>query len=384
MSHNFFQELPGFTSFSEACNAEHYHPAPQDWYIVLTDVQGSTKAIEAGRYKDVNMVGAACITAAANSCGGEEIPYVFGGDGATFLVPPQYIERVKSEMLGVARLAKSMHDLTLRCGVIPMHEITQRGESFGVAKYTMPTGTALAMFNGGGAALADDLVKNDDSFAIKDQGEPKDPDLGGLSCRWQPLPTRRGTMLTLLVMALPSDEEGKIYNEVNAFIAQTLSEDSKPISEEHLSYKWPTKETLRQSQLVWRQGNVMKNLLGHIFVIPLFNVINRLNLKLFGFDVSEYKQDVIMNSDYRKFDGVLRMVVDCTMPQAEAIEAYLKQEHDQGRIVFGTHYSDTALMTCFVEALQKDKHVHFIDGNDGGYALAAKAMKERLSNKVGG
>ncbi len=28
---------------------------PDDWYVAITDVKGSTKAIEAGRYKDVNL-----------------------------------------------------------------------------------------------------------------------------------------------------------------------------------------------------------------------------------------------------------------------------------------------------------------------------------------
>lgn len=79
-----------------------------------------------------------------------------------------------------------------------------------------------------------------------------------------------------------------------------------------------------------------------------------------------------------QFFAKLRMVVDCTTEQAERIERYLKEKHDNAQVVYGTHYSDTALMTCFVESLEKNGHVHFIDGNDGGYALAAKGMKEQL------
>jgi hypothetical protein len=56
--------------------------------VVLADVKGSTEAVRAGRYKDVNLVGAACITAALNVTRDLDLPYAFGGDGATVLIAP--------------------------------------------------------------------------------------------------------------------------------------------------------------------------------------------------------------------------------------------------------------------------------------------------------
>ncbi|MGK7928621.1 MAG: DUF3095 family protein [Spirulina sp.] len=41
--------------------------------------------------------------------------------------------------------------------------------------------------------------------------------------------------------------------------------------------------------------------------------------------------------------------------------------------------SERALMTCLVSS-GEDYHVGFIDGADGGYALAAKGMKQQLKN----
>lgn len=382
MSQTFFKDLPSFSSFTEACNAENYHPAPADWFVVLTDVQGSTKAIQEGRYKDVNMVGAACITAAVNACGDTNIPYVFGGDGATFLIPPQHVDAVKAELLAVKRFSQDLHGLSLRAGIIPISEIRNRNKEFGVAKFVMPTGAALAMFNGGGISLADELLKNDDYFAIQDNGIKAAPCLEGLSCRWHPIPARRETILTLLIMSTSTDPQNSIFREINALISQTLDADQSPVHQSNLSYKWPTLSALRECRMVWKQGNIFKNLSAHVFLISLFNIMNKFNLSLPGLNVPKYKEDMIINSDYRKFDDMLRMVVDCTQEQARTIENHLENMHAEHQIVYGTHYSDTALMTCFVKSLQKDAHVHFIDGNNGGYALAAKQMKERLSTMI--
>jgi hypothetical protein len=48
--------------------------------------------------------------------------------------------------------------------------------------------------------------------------------------------------------------------------------------------------------------------------------------------------------------------------------------------VYGLHISDRALMTCLVFE-RNGRQVHFVDGADGGYALAAKEMKQKLSEQ---
>ena len=35
-------------------------------------------------------------------------------------------------------------------------------------------------------------------------------------------------------------------------------------------------------------------------------------------------------------------------------------------------------MTCYVNGLEDGQHIHFIDGGDGGYAVAAKQLKQQL------
>ena len=379
MSETFFEDLPSFSSFHGACDETYYHPAPIDWHIVIADVIGSTKAIEAGRYKDVNMVGAACITAAVNAAGDVKIPYVFGGDGATFLVPPALLDIVQRQLSAVKQFSEKMHGLGLRLGAVSVKEMLNSDKQIGVAKYRFETGAEMALFNGGGVSHADDLFKKDEKYlfdiAVNEKSEPA---LEGLSCRWQPLKAKKDSMMTILAMATHQGKEQDIYKETNNFILQCLESDAAPVSNENLTYKWPSLESLRQSKMVWRQGAWFKKLMQHIFEITLFNILNRFKIKLKALDVVGYKGDMIQNSDYRKFDDMLRMVVDVTKAQAEEIENHLKAKHEAGEVVYGTHYSDTALMTCFVQSLEPDAHIHFIDGNDGGYAIAARQLKQQL------
>ncbi|NQZ14685.1 MAG: DUF3095 domain-containing protein [Alphaproteobacteria bacterium] len=378
MSESFFTDLPSFSDFGDMCQSKHYHPAPQDWLIVLTDVKGSTKAIEEGRYKDVNMIGAACISAAVNVCTNVDIPYVFGGDGATLLIPASYKDIVTKELSAIAQLALKYNDLSLRVGVIPVAEIYAQNKSFDVAKFEMSTGLSIAMFSGGGASLADEILKNDERFLLEIDKNSEDPNLEGLSCRWKPIPSQNGTIISLLVVSLSNQNAEETYNEINSHIDTIITQPANPARSRKLKYKWPTFETLRQSQIVWRQKGVLKKLLRHIFEITLFNILNRFGLKIPGLDTQQYKQDMIDNSDYRKFDDMLRMVIDCSQEQAQQINVYLQNKHLSGDIAYGLHYSETALMTCFVSNLQKNGHIHFIDGNDGGYAYAAKELKNRM------
>ena len=62
----FYKNLPEFTNLKEISKKEHYKNLPDDWYIIATDIKDSTQAIELGKYKDVNMMGALTIISILN------------------------------------------------------------------------------------------------------------------------------------------------------------------------------------------------------------------------------------------------------------------------------------------------------------------------------
>lgn len=112
------------------------------------------------------------------------------------------------------------------------------------------------------------------------------------------------------------------------------------------------------------------------YICELFKV------KIGDYDGAAYRQELIANTDYRKFDGALRMVIDVSEESADLIEAFLEAEFEHGRLVYGVWRSNRAIMTCMMFDMSESRHLHLIDGSDGGYAMAAKALKRRQANSV--
>lgn len=91
-------------------------------------------------------------------------------------------------------------------------------------------------------------------------------------------------------------------------------------------------------------------------------------------DWKKYFEGVLTQVDDRKFDDVLRTVIDCTPQDWTSLEAELLRLRDEGRITYGAHVSREMLMTCMV--LDRElRHLHFVDGANGGYAMAARQLK---------
>ena len=86
---------------------------------------------------------------------------------------------------------------------------------------------------------------------------------------------------------------------------------------------------------------------------------------------------LITNTDFRKFDELLRMVISGTRAQQAELREYLQKLHQQKKIVYGIHASPKALVTCLVFHHQNE-HIHFLDGTKGGYAMAAVELKQQI------
>lgn len=380
---DFYQRLRGLRDFKEVLRPESYEDAPDDWHLVITDVKGSTEAIRNGRYRDVNTLGASCITAVLNAVRDVEIPYVFGGDGATLLIPESRLSPVERALKGTQRMSEEMFGLSLRIGAVPLKHVREAGARVEVAKFELSPGNVLAQFRGGGIALAEKLIKNPESpYLWNHDASTTEPDLKGLSCRWQPFSSRRGTMLTLLVVQRSHDQSAaEVYQTVIGHVESCLGHDlqhANPITMDRARAKWPSTTLMIEARLHSRWYSLPFSLLNTGIRSLISGVLISNDMKMGRFDGAKYKQETELNSDFRKFDDMLRMVVDCTEAQAVEIENLLGQLRARGEIYYGAHRSPQAVMTCMVFDASDNKHIHFIDGSHGGYAMAAQMLKSQL------
>ncbi|MFT5426562.1 MAG: hypothetical protein ACI9ZT_001504, partial [Gammaproteobacteria bacterium] len=159
-SENFYEQLEGFSDFSQFTQLELYRPLPSEWYVLITDVCGSTEAIEQGLYKEVNSLGAASIVALLNAVSPLKVPYVFGGDGATVCIPPSAKNAAESALVAAKQMARKNFALELRIGIISMSVILKAEHQILIGKYQPSSHFQQSMFQGDGLCYAESLVKD--------------------------------------------------------------------------------------------------------------------------------------------------------------------------------------------------------------------------------
>ena len=113
-----------------------------------------------------------------------------------------------------------------------------------------------------------------------------------------------------------------------------------------------------------------------IFETLLAYVVMRLGIRVGAFDPAVYRRTVVENSDFRKYDDSLRLTLDCTPDVADRIERRLAEAAAADIARFGLHRQAAAIMTCIVPSIAENNHLHFVDGAAGGYAMAARRLKE--------
>src|ERR1700704_1333972 len=198
---NFYRDLP-VLEFAQSIETARHAQAPGDWWIVVADVIGSTKAIEAGAYKKVNTVGVACIAAVINVDRSVEMPFVFGGDGATFAVPGSLVERVIPALREAQRLSRESFDLSLRVGMIQIASLLDNGLRVGVAKVRLSPNITQPTFSGRGWEEAERMVKDplaNGVLRVQEDEGPCEGSFEGFECRWQGVPSFHDHKLALLV-----------------------------------------------------------------------------------------------------------------------------------------------------------------------------------------
>ena len=374
-SDKFYGGIPVFRGFASLMEPSLYSPLPDDWSIGVADIVESTKAIAQARYKAVNMAGAAVIAAVTNALEGREFPFVFGGDGASFAVSPDDLGRAREALAATATWVKEDLDLAMRVALVPVTAVRAQGFDVRVARFGPSANLSCAMFSGGGLGFAEAAMKRGD-FAVPAAPSGTQPDLTGLSCRFEEIPSARGLILSVLVVPARGADPAafrKVIEDIIVLVERS-PDAGRPVPPGGPPLKWPPAGVDYEAR-AQRGGPLFKRRAGVLTHTLFAYLIMRFGISVGGFVPKTYVQQVVENSDFRKYDDGLRMILDCTPDLERALTQRLAEAAASGIVRYGLHRQDAAMMTCFTPSALRSDHVHFIDGARGGYASAATALK---------
>jgi hypothetical protein len=383
----FYADLPVFTEFSGVADRRSYAPLPDGWVLLAADIVRSRDALAAGNYKTVNMIAAAAVAAVLNASQNIELPFVFGGDGAMAAVPPHLAEEAGEALAGVRVIARETAGLDLRVAAIPVADLRRAGADLRVAKLQLSLGNNLAMFSGGGIAMAETILKDPDRVApyrLREKGGDGATVLDGLSCRWEPVPAENGHIVTLMLR--PEDGSPEALAGLITDLDRLLENDfsgavpgSAPVRRTSLRFRFPPSGLLREARTLGAARGFWRVLSRATFEAMAFVVAVALRRRVGPLEPERYLDEVVRNTDFRKFDDTLRLVLDLNEVQRDALESYLRKGEADGRLVYGMHVSRSALMTCLVFSIEESRHVHFVDGEGGGFSRAARDFDVRAA-----
>ena len=383
----FYADMAVVSDLADTTRPENCTPLPEDWHIALCDVRNSTIAIQSGLYKNVNSLGAAAITAVLNNSGGLDIPFGFEGDGCVLCVPPHLLEDTRAALAKTREIATDSFGLDLRIGTVPMEVIRKGGYEVLVARYRVTEHYDQAVFSGGGMAYADSLLKDprpDNPYLVADSVVARGS-MEGFECRWQDVPSRHGETVSLIVRSMSPDPDlaGALYRLVIAKVGDVYGspDTCHPLAVPDLSFGFSGKQLDNEAGIRAagrsRWGKWKWKLRMRWFA-ALGAFLMKFGLHTEETDWSTYKQTLVRNSDVRKLNDGYRQILAGTAAQRKVLDEWLDELYQHGDIVYGIHTTNRAQMTCLVFNYA-GKHMHFIDGADGGLFLAAKELKQRLA-----
>ncbi len=384
----FYADLPVITEFDAVTRAESYASLPDDWHVALCDVRDSTTAVQSGNYKNVNSLGAAAITAVLNAAGALDIPFSFEGDGCVLCVPPPLLDDARAALAKTQQIAAESFQLELRIATVPVAHLRQAGYTLLVARYRVSEHYVQAVFAGGAMAYAERLMKDPATAAryeIAKGSTTARGSLAGFECRWQDIPSRHGETVSLMVRSLATDGEraASIYRELLDAVRRIYGDDEAchPLAVPDLSLSLAGSRLGGEAGIRASERGPWGKWLWTMRVraiVLLGWFLMQFGLRTGLTDWSRYKETLVRNSDVRKFVDIYRQILAGTAAQRAELSTWLEERYARRELIYGLHVTNRAHMTCLVFNYA-GRHMHFIDGADGGLFLAAKAFKERAA-----
>ena len=376
----FYSELPLNEVSVNRLVADHelFFPVPDDWQVVMTDIKGSTQAVKDGLHQAVNLVATGSVIAGLNIArkANTTIPFFFGGDGSTLLVPASLVDQTTHALYEHRENTYKNFGLELRVGHMSMSKIYEAQHQLTIAKVKMYEKFFIPIVLGAGLRYAEQVMKADDLVTNQTDIPSVGLDLDGMECRWDKVKPPKNTfeVVCLLVLVQDDKQQSVLYKKV--------LDEIDEIYGSHRSRAPISVGSLKLKATLGKLNIEMKVRLGRF---SLFYLIENWLITLFGKLYFRYDKQgryyinrLVELSDVLTIDGKINTIISGTSQQRESLVASLKQMELSNEIIFGWYASKESVMSCYVRD-RLDQHIHFVDGSEGGYTWAADMLKNKIA-----
>lgn len=356
---------------------------PDDWAVVMLDVAGSTHAVAAGLHQEVNLAATGGIAAVLNALRrahpGLKVPYFFGGDGATFLAPEHTLDLLLDTLDDYRLHVKRGIELTLKTGAHSVGGLRAAGHTLRLARWRVNAVLTLPVILGSGLKAGERAIKaaldpHDDQRAAEAIAEALD--LTGVECRWDEIapPARRERVVCLVVTCADEARQAGVYGELADALDAALGPhaERQPVSRSMLKLDLAVAKI--RAEMRARLGRYDPVYLAREWFLTLCGPL------WFRYTASgrAYLEQVAALSHTLMLDGTFNCVLAGSAGQVARLRAHLDAAEARGDLRYGLHETRAAVMSCYVVDRDRD-HAHFVDGTEGGYTLAATALKRKLA-----
>ncbi len=380
-SARFFSDLPvqRVTLSALFGDASLFAEVPQDWHVIVTDIENSTAVIRTGRHEIVNLIATGGIIAALNLARQSDLtlPFFFGGDGATILMPPFLLEPALAALAAHRRNTRQNFGLELRVGSVPVLDLASSHRTLRISRLYLSDLFSIPVVLGHGLAEAERRVKGLDGPTPLTSSD--DLDLQGMECRWDRIGPSVPTdeVISLLVTTPVEENQAAVFKRIVDLLDEVYGalDARNPISRSGLRLNGSIAKLT--AELKARQGYVTFWDLARAWLTT------RLGGPFFMWSQrgKRYLDQIVVLADTLVIDGRINTVIAGSRQEREHLEAGLQAMEREGLITYGLAVSRESVMSCYVSD-RTDQHIHFVDGADGGYTLAAGMLKRKVRDRA--
>ncbi|WP_313111197.1 DUF3095 family protein [Aequorivita sediminis] len=352
---------------------------PSTWQVVVVDIQNSTQAVNRGQHHQINLTATGAIISVLNTIRKDgknvEIPYFFGGDGATFIVPKTLLTKVTSVLENYRIHIKRKTKLILRVGHISVEALNNQKSTIKIAKHRLTDQLTIPIVLGNGLKKAEEIIKA--NFVENNATSFKKDllNLEGMECRWKEInPSRtKSKVICLLLDATDEATQVEVYSEVLSKIDSLFGtfKNRQPIKSQSLKLNYSIYNIWEEMKISLVNKSWM-----YLFKNWFSTLIGTTYLRLTSTG-KRYLQQISQLSHTFMLDGMINTIFTGEQSKIDAFLEYLNQLEKEKKIIYGIHITHASVMSCYVLD-RKTKHSHFVDGTEGGYTSAAKMFKMKL------